>query len=98
MPVTIEVAVTETESEKKARVAVADFIHSNSDMVGSAVGNSVSGVFSKSVNSADLVTEPDAGSNGTELEHARAQYFDALVALRTVAPGTDTAEAAHQLA
>ncbi|HMD59707.1 MAG TPA: hypothetical protein VKG66_07975, partial [Steroidobacteraceae bacterium] len=62
------------------------------------VGNSVSGVFSKSVNSADLVTEPDAGSNGTELEHARAQYFDALVALRTGAPGTGTAEAAHQLA
>jgi len=98
MPVTIEVAVTETESEKKARVAVADFIHSNSDMVGSAVGNSVSGVFSKSVSSADVLTEPDAGSDATELELARAQYFDALVAVRTGPPGTDTVEAAHQLA
>ncbi len=98
MPVTIEVAVTETESEKKARVAIADFISSNSDMVGSAVGNSVSDVFSKSVNSSDLITEPDAGSDVAGLEQARAQYYDALVASRTSAPGTDTAEAAHQLA
>jgi hypothetical protein len=97
MPVTIEVAVTETESEKKARVMLADFIHSNSDMVGSAVGSSVSDVLSKSVNSADLITEPDAGP-AAELEQARGQYYDALVASRTGTPGTDAAELTHQLA
>ncbi|HEX9139673.1 MAG TPA: hypothetical protein VF848_07780, partial [Steroidobacteraceae bacterium] len=98
MPVTIEVAVTETESEKKARVVIADFIHDNSDMVGSAVGNSVSDVLSKSVNSADLITEPDGSSDATDLEQARSQYYDALVASRTGAPGTDAAEAARKLA
>jgi hypothetical protein len=98
MPVTIEVAVTETESEKKARVLIANFIHDNSDMVGSAVGNSVSDVLSKSVNSADLITEPESGSEDTELEQARAQYYDALVASRTNASGTDAADAANKLA
>ena len=57
MPVTIEVAVTETESEKKAQLALADIIGKNSDMVGSAVGTAASGLISKSVSAADIKTE-----------------------------------------
>jgi hypothetical protein len=83
MPVTIEVAVTETESEKKAQVALAEIVGSNSDLVASAVGNAATGLISKSANPSDLKIEPDSADVAAALEHARADYFDALVALQT---------------
>jgi hypothetical protein len=76
MPVTIEVAVTETESEKAAQVALADIVGNNSDVVASYVGNAASGLISKGVNSGDLKLDDDSSA----YERARAQYFDALVA------------------
>jgi hypothetical protein len=82
MPVTIEVGVTESESEKKTQLALADIIGKESDVVASAVGNSTSDLLSKSVAAEDLSLDPDAGAPAT-LEVARAQYFDALVAVRT---------------
>ena len=76
MPVTIEVAVTETESEKAAQVALADIVGNNSDVVASYVGNAATGLLTKGVSNSDLKLDDDAG----EYARARAQYFDALVA------------------
>jgi hypothetical protein len=83
MPVTIEVAVTETESEKKAQVALAELVGSNSDLVASAVGNAATGLISKSTSLNDIKIEPDSADVSDALEHARAGYFDALVAVQT---------------
>lgn len=83
MPVTIEVAVTETESEKKAQLALAELVGSNSGLVASAVGNAATGLISKSANPGDLKIEPDPAELAGTLEHARAGYYDALVAAQT---------------
>jgi hypothetical protein len=88
MPVTIEVAVTETESEKKAQLAMADIIGKNSDVVGSAVGNSATGVLSRSL----------PGQPAGELDLARARYYDALLASKDGASGNAGAEAQRNLA
>jgi hypothetical protein len=98
MPVTIEVAVTETESEKKARLALAEIIGKNSDLVGSAVGTAATGLISKSVAVADLKTEPEAADSANELESARARYYDALVEAESSASGKAGAESQRNLA
>jgi hypothetical protein len=83
MPVTIEVAVTESESEKKAQVALAELVGGNSDLVASAVGNAATGLISKSANLNDIKIEPDAAELAGTLELARAGYYDALVAAQS---------------
>ena len=101
MPVTIEVAVTETESEKKAQLALAEIIGKNSDLVGSAVGNTATGLISKSVASTDIKTESDASGGASELERARIRYFDALVEVEsnaTAGAGGGGAESRRNLA
>jgi hypothetical protein len=98
MPVTIEVAVTETESEKKSQLAIADIIGKNGALVGSTVGNAASGLFSKSVAVDDLKTEPDAADSAGGLERARAGYFDALVEVESSPSGKSTAESQRNLA
>ncbi|MGA2563487.1 MAG: hypothetical protein ABSF96_08005 [Steroidobacteraceae bacterium] len=75
MPVTIEVAVTETESERKAQLALADLVGSNSDIVASAAAS----VFSKSVDPSALRIEPDDTEHTGELAQARDRYFTALL-------------------
>ena len=97
MPVTIEVAVTETESEKKARLALADIIGKNSGIVASAVGDAANGLLSKSVNIADIKTEPDSADSAKELDRARDLYFDALVDAQTRTPGSVREDPQHQL-
>ncbi|HXA36582.1 MAG TPA: hypothetical protein VNW26_09640 [Steroidobacteraceae bacterium] len=97
MPVTIEVAVTETESEKKAQLALADIIGKNSSMVGSAVGSAATGLISKSVALSDIKTEPDAADSVNELEQARIRYFDALVELESEPSGSASAESQRNL-
>ena len=92
MPVTIEVAVTETESEKKAQLALADIIGKNSDLVGAAVGTATSGLISKSVSATNIKTEPDAADSAGELERARDRYFDALVEVQTNGSGKASEE------
>jgi hypothetical protein len=79
MPVTIEVAVTETESEKAAQVALADIVGNNSDVVAGYVGTAATNLLSKSVSSSDLKIDTD-GADAGDYERVRAQYFDALVA------------------
>jgi hypothetical protein len=98
MPVMVEVAVTETDSEKKAQLALADIVGGNSDVVASAVGNQISGAISKSVDLSDLRSEPDPTDPATALEQARARYFDALVDVQTGASGSVTEESRHTLA
>jgi hypothetical protein len=98
MPVTIEVAVTETESEKKARLALADIIGKNGDVLGSAVGNAATGLISKSAAAADLKIEPDAADSASELERSRDLYYDAWVAAESSAPGKTSADSQRTLA
>jgi hypothetical protein len=97
MPVTIEVAVTETESEKTARLALADIIGKNGGVLGSAVGSAATGLISKSAAAADLKIEPDAADSASELERSRARYYDAWVAAES-APGAAGADSQHTLA
>ncbi len=98
MPVSIEVAVTETESEKGAQLALADLVGTTGNLVASAVGNATSGLISRSVNPADIKTEPDAADLAGELQSARARYFDALVAARTNPSGKVGEDAQRSLA
>jgi hypothetical protein len=84
MPVTIEVAVTETESEKKAQLALAELIGSNSNLVASAVGNAATGLISKGVAAGDL--KIDSEPVAADYDEARARYFDALIATKTEPP------------
>jgi len=97
MPVTIEVAVTETESEKKAQVALAELVGGNSDLLASAVGNAATGLISKSANLNDIKIEPDAAELAGTLEHARAGYYDALVAAQS-GSASSKADLEHNLA
>jgi hypothetical protein len=87
MPVTIEVAVTETESEKTARLALADIIGKNSGSVASAVGSAATGLLSKSADIADIKTDSDPADSADDLSRARVLYFDALVDAQTRTSG-----------
>ncbi|HEY2634780.1 MAG TPA: hypothetical protein VGI51_08645 [Steroidobacteraceae bacterium] len=98
MPVTIEVAVAETESEKTARLALAEIIGKNGGVLGSAVGSAATGLISKSAAAADLKIEPDAADSASELERSRALYYDAWVAAESSAPGKTGADSQHTLA
>jgi hypothetical protein len=97
MPVTIEVAVTESESEKKARLALADIIGKNSGTVASAVGDAATGLLSKSVDVADIKTEADSADLASELGAARDLYFDALVDAQTRTTGSAREDSQHRL-
>jgi hypothetical protein len=98
MPVTIEVGVTETESEKKAQVALAELVGSNSGLVASAVGNAASGLLSKAANVNDLKIEPDSADVAAELAHARAGYYDALVAVHSTSSASTQRDLERKLA
>jgi hypothetical protein len=98
MPVSIEVAVTETESEKKAQLALADIVGKNSDVVGSAVGSAATGLFSKSVAAGDIKTDSDSVDPAQELAASRARYYDALVEVQSGASGGAGAAARRNLA
>ena len=87
MPVKIEVAVTESESEQKAKLALADILGKNGNLVASTVGNAASGLLSKSAQTGDLKLEPEPADSEGALQRSRAQYFDALVELQAAAPG-----------
>jgi hypothetical protein len=95
MPVTIEVAVTETESEKAAKVALADIVGNNSDVVAGYVGNATTTLLSKGVSSSDLNLDSD-GPDSSDYQNARAQYFDALIAADGAKEGSAAASAAQR--
>jgi hypothetical protein len=80
MPVTIEVAVTESESEKTAQLELASIVNITGGQLASAGGTASAGLFSKSLDLSDHAVRPDPAA---ELASTRARYFDALVALKT---------------
>jgi len=89
MPVTIVVAVTETQSEKTALLTLAGLIDSGGAQLASAGNTAASNLFTRSLNVSD---NPGRTDPAAELDSARAQYFDALVALKSgtaAAPGED---------
>jgi hypothetical protein len=95
MPVTIEVAVTESESEKKAQLALAELIGSHSDIVASAVGTAATTIASRQLNLQDVITEPEHTGTDSELDRARAHYFDALTEVRTAPGGASEDQRQH---
>jgi hypothetical protein len=97
MPVTIEVAVTETESEKKLQLALADIIGNNSDLVASNVSGVATSALSKSLNLSDLKLGTDAPPPQSPLGLAKARYFDAVVAARNAPPGGEMVAAQGNL-
>ena len=88
MPVTIEVSVTESESEKTKRMAIADLINSNTGFVASTVASAATDLVSKSVDASDLKLDPAEETAGDALQRARARYYDARVAVETAPPGS----------
>jgi hypothetical protein len=80
MPVTIVVGVTETQSEKTALLTLAGVIDSGGAQLASAGNTAASNLFARSLNMTD---NPARSDPAAELDAARAQYFDALVALKT---------------
>jgi hypothetical protein len=89
MPVTIVVAVTESESEKTALLALASVIDANGGQLAAAGGTASASLFSRSLDLTDNAVKPNPTA---ELDRARTHYFDALVESRTgtaLAPGED---------
>ena len=97
MPVTIEVAVTETESEKKARLALADIIGKNSNTFASAVGGAATSLLSKSASAADIKTESDPADSANDLLRTKDLYFDALIDAQTRTSDPARADSQHRL-
>jgi hypothetical protein len=95
MPVTIEVAVTETESEKSALLALAGVIDSNGGQLASAGAAASAGLFSRSLDVTDHSAPPDPAA---ELASTRARYFDALVAVKTGSAAAAGEDAKRNLA
>jgi hypothetical protein len=82
MPVTIVVAVTETQSEKAALQLLAGVIDSSTAQIASAGGTASANLFTRSL---DVSGDPPKRNPAAELELARANYFDALVDARSAA-------------
>jgi hypothetical protein len=95
MPVTVEVAVTETRSEKKALLELADVMNSNGGQLASAGAAASTGLFERSLDVGGAQTALDPGR---ELENSRASYFDALVATTSGRPAAPDADASRDLA
>lgn len=95
MPVSIEVGVTEIRTEKRALMALAEVINSNSERIASAGASMSSGFVSRSLDIGSARNAPDPGA---ELEAARAGYFDALLELKSGAAVADGTDARQKLA
>ncbi len=97
MPVSIEVAVTETESEKKADLALAELIGVGGGMVASAAGSAATNLLSKSVDVSDLKFDAATADPAAQMAGARADYYDAWVEVESHADGAADAAAARRL-
>lgn len=97
MPVRIEVAVTESQSEKKAQVALAEIFGAKSAVAAPVPVNAPSGLVSRSVAAGEVITDPDGADAATGLERARAQYFDVWAEIQVSAPGGAIEELKHRI-
>jgi hypothetical protein len=95
MPVTIVVGVTETQSEKAALLVLAGVIDSSAGLVASAGGTASTNLLTRELK----LTDDSAKQNpAAELELARANYFDALVAARSASTYAPDGNASGNLA
>jgi hypothetical protein len=94
MPVSIEVGVTETRSEKRTLLALADIMNSNSDRIASAGASASSSFVARSFDANASTAPPDPAAR---LERTRAAYFDALVEVRAQADASAGADLAQRL-
>ena len=93
MPVSIEVGVTETASERKALRTLASVIEGNRDFIASSVVGAASGLVAR--RSIDDAPRPPPRPAPAELDQARDAYYDALVDARLgEGAGTAAAQAA----
>jgi hypothetical protein len=85
MPVTIEVAITEAQSEKKAQVALAERLDAGAEPPALAQAAAPPGMTSHALAAGGgvITDEGDAADAGAALDRARAAYFDAWVAAQT---------------
>jgi hypothetical protein len=90
MPVQIEVAVTETESEKKSQLAFAEIVGDTGGAFASGVGDQLSDMISRSIKLADAESSPASAADTSELARARAKYFDALVDVQTASSSPES--------
>jgi hypothetical protein len=95
MPVTIVVAVTETQSEKAGELELASVIDSTGGVVASAGSSAATSLFSRSL---ELTDDSARSTSVTELDGARARYFDALVEVKTGTTGAPSGDAERRLA
>jgi len=93
MPVSVEVAVTESESEKAALLVLAGLVSSETQPLASAGSSASAGLFTRSFNMADAQARPDPA---VALERARAEYYDVLVEQRSAGPAALPSDAAVQ--
>lgn len=84
MPVTIRFGITESRSERKALQAIGGILEKNSEMLASKA--------SKMIN---VERSLDAMPEQSELDIARAAYFDAKIALEIKSPSAADAERLH---
>ncbi|MFO1426530.1 MAG: hypothetical protein U1F11_06075 [Steroidobacteraceae bacterium] len=94
MPVSIEIGVTETSSERKALHALAGIIESNRNAIATAALDAASGLVARRSLDDASSTAP-AVAPGNELDAARRAYYDAQVEARF---GSDAPEAERQAA
>ena len=95
MPVSIEVGITETASERKALRALASVIAGNRDFIASTVVGAASGLVAR--RSLDDVAAAPLGAKAGELDQARDAYYDAVVEAR-FGEGADTPNAQASVA
>lgn len=95
MPVTIEVAVTESETEKAGLLALAGVIDSNTGQLASAGATASAGLFSRSLDVSGQSVPLDPAA---ELANTRARYFDALVQVQTGGAAAGSEDAKRNLA
>jgi hypothetical protein len=95
MPVTIVVAVTESESEKTGMLELASIIEGSGAQLASAASSASAGHFSKSL---EVTDSSGQRASADELASAQARYFDALVEVKTGAPGVTAEDAERHLA
>jgi hypothetical protein len=99
MPVTIQVGITESRSEKASLVALANVINAHSTDLASAGGNLSASLLSKSIDPVPAAaTAPRATDPGMELDAARAAYYDRVVDYKAAIATQDSAQAGEKLA
>jgi hypothetical protein len=103
MPVSIQVGVTESQSEKASLLALASAVNHVGGAVASVGGDLSASLVSKSIDPVSAPASPSAVTASAadpvaQLEAARAAYYDRLVEYKVAVAAGATSPAAEQLA